>query len=574
MKISKIIFAIFIVNFCLFIPRTIFSQTETLDIIQYTPPKGWTRTPKEGAMAFIDINKTTNAFCILTIFKSSPSAGTAQKDFANEWDGLLVKPFKADANPKTQTQTTAEGWQVTVGAGEIEVDGAKSVALLTVFTGFGKTASILANLNDESYFAQVDAVISSMKLDKTAPAVTQVSSAPAAIQNNRSGKFGSMTYAPPPGFSEEQFPDGVVFLPQDLPGEFLVIQIMLPLNASGTLEQALAQSWNDAAAMYKATSTVVVNGGYYDKTEAKKSFNGWEYIRGRGTIQKENGTPYKTNQGLEVFVVKVNNRFERVAISESLSCNRPSNRIRWINPIENFLFSMQFADLNEPALKTGSVKGAGIVGVWQGVALSVGVTSTSKGLGVGYAVYSPVFLTNGQAYFGNDFPFEGLDGVNTRIQAEIHRRDWGTYTFSNGRGVVKMPYGDIPLRMEGNKLIITKNQADHAFIKMNPVDGATFSGTYTFSEYRGKIPTITFTPDGRFNDAGAIEIMYHVTNECRNPAETPGSGTYEVKDYTLTFNYSDGRKIRIPFLGVDYDKSNPSPPTLVFSSVDQKFIRR
>ena len=175
---------------------------------------------------------------------------------------------------------------------------------------------------------------------------------------------------------------------------------------------------------------------------------------------------------------------------------------------------MQFADFNEPALKTGSAKGAGIVGVWQGIALSVGMTSTSKGLGVGYAVYSPVFLTNGQAYFGTEFPFEGLDGVNTRIQAEIHRRDWGTYTFSNGRGVVKMPYGDIPLRMEGNKLIITKNQADHAFIKMNPVDGATFSGTYTFSEYKGKIPTITFTPDGRFTDSGAIEIMYHVTNEC------------------------------------------------------------
>ena len=338
----------------LFVPQTIFCQTETLDIIQYTPPKGWTKTPKEGAMAYIDVNKTTNGFCILTIFKSNASAGTAQKDFANEWNGLLVKPFKADANPKTQTQSTPEGWQITVGAGEIEVDGAKSIALLTVFTGFGKTASILANLNDESYLAQVDAVISGMKLDKNAQAATPAPAAPAAIQNIGSGKFGSMTYTPPPGFSEQQFSDGVVFLPQDLPGEFLVVQILLPLNATGTLEQALAQSWNETAAVKKATSTVVVNGGYYDKTEAKRSFNGWEYIRGRGTIQVENGTPYKTNEGLEIFVVKVNNRFERVAITESLSCNRPTNRIKWIDPIESFLFSMQFADLKEPALATGS----------------------------------------------------------------------------------------------------------------------------------------------------------------------------------------------------------------------------
>jgi hypothetical protein len=76
MKTTKIILALLIGQiFCLFVPQTVLCQTETLDIIQYTPPKGWTKTPKEGAMAYIDVNKTTNGFCILTIFKSSPSAG-------------------------------------------------------------------------------------------------------------------------------------------------------------------------------------------------------------------------------------------------------------------------------------------------------------------------------------------------------------------------------------------------------------------------------------------------------------------------------------------------------------------
>ena len=75
----------------------------------------------------------------------------------------------------------------------------------------------------------------------------------------------------------------------------------------------------------------------------------------------------------------------------------------------------------------------------------------------------PVFLSNGQAYFGPKFPSEGLEGMDTRIPPEINQRDWGTYTFSNGRGVLKMPYGDIPLRMEGNTLIITANNTDHQF---------------------------------------------------------------------------------------------------------------
>ena len=49
------------------------------------------------------------------------------------------------------------------------------------------------------------------------------------------------------------------------------------------------------------------------------------------------------------------------------------------------------------------------------------------------------------------------------------------------------------------------------------------------------------------------------------PALNPGSGTYEVKDYTITFNYTDGRKIKIAFLGTGYDISNQSPATLRMS---------
>src|SRR5262249_29239077 len=140
--------------------------TETLDIVHYTPPKGWTRTPKEGAMVFSDVNKTTNGFCILTVYASTPSAGSPQKDFASKWNEFVVKPFKAEANPKTETQT-AEGWQVVAGAGQIEMEGLKAYAVLTVFSGFGKTASVLAILNDESYLAQTSAVIESIKLDKS-----------------------------------------------------------------------------------------------------------------------------------------------------------------------------------------------------------------------------------------------------------------------------------------------------------------------------------------------------------------------------------------------------------------------
>ena len=56
---------------------------------------------------------------------------------------------------------------------------------------------------------------------------------------------------------------------------------------------------------------------------------------------------------------------------------------------------------------------------------------------------------------------------------------------------------------KNNKFIITANQTDHAFYKLNSVDGARFNGTYIMSEAYGKIPVISFTADGQFTDNGA-----------------------------------------------------------------------
>lgn len=167
MKVSKIIFGLFIAQvLCLFVPQIVSCQTETFDIIQYTPPKGWTKTPKEGVMVFSNINESTSRFCILTVYASTASAGSPEKDFAIEWNELIVKPFKAEVNPKTEIQTE-DGWTSVSSAAQIETEGTKSYVIMTVLSGYGKTASVYAILNDQSYLAQLDAFMGSIKLDKT-----------------------------------------------------------------------------------------------------------------------------------------------------------------------------------------------------------------------------------------------------------------------------------------------------------------------------------------------------------------------------------------------------------------------
>ena len=327
-----------------------------------------------------------------------------------------------------------------------------------------------------------------------------------------------------------------------------------------------------------------VNGGNYNMEPAKKSFRGWEYIRCSGGIHMGAGD-YPPEYGLDLFVIHLNDRFERVSIIKSrnncnLSTYYPSDRLKYYNDIENFLFSLQFADWKEPVVNMGSIEGEGITGVWQGIGLSVGMVKPGAILGVEFKGKQVIFFSNGQAYFGSSFPVEGLDELDTWIRPELNRRDWGTYTFSEGKGVLKLPYGDIPLRMENETLVITSNKTEHGFIQLNSVDGARFNGVYAFSskdflgQETGKTPLISFTADGKFTDNGAMSVLYHEYIDCINVAKDPGSGTYEVKNYSVIFNYTDGRKIKIAFLGSDYDIKNQSPATLTMSSNEDVIYRK
>ena len=85
MKVSTVIFDFFIaLVVCLGAARPIVCQTEKIDIIQFTSPSGWTKTPKDGLMVYSTSNKNTGGFCLLTVYPSTASAGNPNTDFAKE----------------------------------------------------------------------------------------------------------------------------------------------------------------------------------------------------------------------------------------------------------------------------------------------------------------------------------------------------------------------------------------------------------------------------------------------------------------------------------------------------------
>jgi hypothetical protein len=397
----------------------------------------------------------------------------------------------------------------------------------------------------------------------------------------QSEKFGNLIYNVPPGWKLTRYQDGARMSPADLPtGEYLAIQVMKPVDFNGTIEKALEKSYDETCAALQVTKMNEVNGGNYTVREAKKSFRGWEYIRCSGGIHVNNGTAYPDEYGLELFVINVNNRFERIGIIKSrntcdgLSRYYPSDRLRYADAIEEFLFSVKFDDWHDLEVTNGTLKGNMFTGVWQGLSMSVGLAKPGAQLGVELKVKQLILFSNGQAYFGKNFPLEGLDGINTLIKAENNRRDWGSYSFNSGRGLLKLPYGEIPMHVENDKLVITTNKTDHGFIRLNDVDYVKFSGTYAMDEWNGTIPTVTFTHDGKFTDKGAIRILYHEYVDCLNPALVPGSGTYELKNHSVIFNYSDGRKIKIAFTEAGFDKNNSDPSSRLVFSFNNDVLRR
>ncbi len=173
--------------------RQTFSQTETFDIATYTPPKDWKKDTRQGVINYSNVNTTTGGFCIIALYASTASTGDAVKDFKKDWKDLVVTPFKAESNPKTETQTTTDGWKVVTGAAPVKLDGNDLYIILTVASGFGKTMSIRTSLNDPSYSMQVDALFETMKLDKTKTSLMSNNNTATTQTTGAKGKFGLMS---------------------------------------------------------------------------------------------------------------------------------------------------------------------------------------------------------------------------------------------------------------------------------------------------------------------------------------------------------------------------------------------
>jgi hypothetical protein len=176
-----------------FLAAPLSAQTEKLGDISYTPPKGWTKTAKEHAVVFSDLNPAEGQFAFITLYAAGASEGSPQKDFAREWKARVVEPWGGEPTPKTVTEPD-NGWTAIAGGSQIDFNGNKAFAFLTVTSGFGKSVALLGVLNNEAYLPQLQAFAEGMNIDKTPRANNVATTAAPALQFD---SYGHLIIAPP-----------------------------------------------------------------------------------------------------------------------------------------------------------------------------------------------------------------------------------------------------------------------------------------------------------------------------------------------------------------------------------------
>ena len=370
--------------------------------------------------------------------------------------------------------------------------------------------------------------------------------------------YDNFKFSVPDGWQVKESSQFLEIYPSNLKEkEIFSIILLKGKTSSAPLKDELASAWDEFASILGAQKLNQVSGNYYNSDEPSRTYAGWEYQSGHGSM-RSNGDFF-----VHAYIIRVGDRIERVIVlAKEIWLDGVRNNIDptvhhypYFLTITDFIFNLEFRNFPSEEKPKSSIRGTGITGVWAGLGFMGGQLKTTY----------MIFFSNGQVYYGSRFPITGIYELNTYADKERNQRYWGTYQFSGGSGAVTMSYGNFPIRMDGESLIASPISEEHKFIKIPSIDNVKLAGKWTISDQSDRPASLLLRADGTFSDDGALKVLDHSLYEYYSIADGGGSGKYSIKDYTIIFNYDDGRELRIAFPGLDFNTSDPSPSKLILS---------
>lgn len=160
-------------------------------------------------------------------------------------------------------------------------------------------------------------------------------------------------------------------------------------------------------------------------------------------------------------------------------------------------------------------------------------------------------LTDHILFFQNGIVVrEGVITAPRSCYVTIQTADLATLPFNYGRwrenktaGEVTVQWQEGPswtLKREGDRLSL----GDKKLLKLRPLDGLRLDGVFVHRTLEGKNVTLSLHRDGSFETGGLMEEMI-----CQPPGGRPtlsGTGTYEVRKWTLVLRFSSGKTTLLP----------------------------
>ena len=291
---------------------------ESFDIARFVRPRGWQRTQSPGLLTF-QVSAARNAQLSsgqIFVFASELSSGAPTENFETAWGKLVVAPIGGIGGPQQlQTEQTPDGWTAITGTADYSREGGVFRAILINATGHGRTLSMVAIVQGQSFLGDVVAFFKD--LDLVVPpgpreAASNASTAGAgSARGGREGEapvpgggdsIGNYLFAAPKGWTRTNYPDGVAYVSPPYPntGEKCQLTIFPMRPSSGDLLRDATGAFqglfkSDPMTRYPYPNPSIVKG---------TSPFGWDYL----VLKKEiggNGYYGETTTGVIVFVARL-----------------------------------------------------------------------------------------------------------------------------------------------------------------------------------------------------------------------------------------------------------------------------
>lgn len=143
-----------------------FAQTQTFDIVTYTPLTGWNKEIKDFAASYSKTNNKTKSWCRITIYKSIKSSGDPATDYNSEWNELIVKNNYGVATPPKPEVEIEDGWTSNSGVSVFKFENKEAYSLLSTISGYGVEVSIMVLMNSQEFMKDVEKMLASLDLKK------------------------------------------------------------------------------------------------------------------------------------------------------------------------------------------------------------------------------------------------------------------------------------------------------------------------------------------------------------------------------------------------------------------------